>query len=149
MELARTAHIAAIIMKAIQIWADHNDHKITQGVLNSIKVVVLISAIFYIQFNLNNTQLGLWYHPGTSNMLEWLLLEIIGFYCYVISGSIYLGMLSCCGRSHDANERKEKRKYDAIEYYKNDLNCFMYIFLFLGLNLTSIIYYNLIFEPHF
>ena len=73
-------------------------------------------------------------------MLEWLLLEIIGFYCYVISGSIYLGMLSCCGGSHDANERKEKRKYDAIEYYKNDIDWFIYIFVFLGLNLTSITY---------
>ena len=149
MELARTAHIAAILMKAIQIWADHNNHKITQGVLNSIKVVFLMSTVFYIQFNINNTELGLWYHPGTSNMLEWLLLEIIGFYCYVIAGSIYLGMLSCCRKSHDANERKEKRKYDAIEYYKNDLDWFIYIFVFLGLNLTYITYYNIIFKPHF
>ena len=107
-----------------------------------------MSIIFYIQFNINNTDLGLWYHPGTSNMLEWLLLEIIGFYCYVISGSIYLGMLSCCGGAHDASEKREKRKYDAIEYYKNDLDWFIYIFVFLGLNLTSIIYYNLIFKPH-
>jgi hypothetical protein len=90
-------------MKMIQIWADHNNHKITQGVINSIKVVFFMCSVFYIQFNINNTEMSLWFSPGTSNMLEWLFLEITGFYFYVISGSIYLGMISCCGVPLDAN----------------------------------------------
>jgi len=57
--------------------------------------------VFYIQFNINNTEMDLWYSPGTSNMLEWLFLEIIGFYLFVISGSLYLGMISSCGAALD------------------------------------------------
>ena len=107
-----------------------------------------MSMVFYIQYNINNSDLQMWFHKGTSNMLEWLLIEVIGFYCYVVSGSIYLGMHSCLSGNHDENEKKERLKYDAIEYYKNDLDWFIYIFVFFCLDLLSIINYYFVFYPH-
>ena len=52
-----------------------------------------------------------------------------------------------CKGKHD-DEKKEKRKYDAIEYYKVDLDWFISIFIFLGLNVTSILYYHFVYLPH-
>jgi len=45
-----------------------------------------------------------------------------------LSGSVYLGSISCRGiyKLDDfSSERKERQKYDSIEYYRNDLDWFI------------------------
>jgi hypothetical protein len=65
----------------------------------------------------------------------------------IISGSIFLGMKACYKSEKSKEEKNEYIKYDAIEYFKNDLDWFIYIFVFLGLNSTSIAFYNLVLKP--
>jgi hypothetical protein len=59
----------------------------------------------------------------------------------IISGSIFLGMKACYKSEKSKEEKNEYIKYDAIEYFKNDLDWFMYFSVFFGIDVASILYY--------
>ena len=67
-----------------------------------------MASILYIQFNLSNTDPKLWSQNSSNKsilILEWLLIEVVGFYMQVISGSVYLAIISCKGMKPISNEQ--------------------------------------------
>ena len=52
-----------------------------------------------------------------------------------------MGMKACYKSDKSNKEKNEYIKYDAIEYFKNDLDWFMYFSVFFGIDLASIFYY--------
>ena len=77
-------------------------------------MVFVIISIFFIQYNVSNTEIDLWIHGSNNkidNALEWLLMEVVVFYLFILSGSVYLGSISCRGiyqYSDYSNERMQR-----------------------------------------
>jgi hypothetical protein len=79
--------------------------------------------------------------------LTWLIIEVFVFYCNIIGSAIFLGVKSVFKTNLNRNFIAIKKKYDAVEYYKNDLKWFSHMFIFLGLNLFSLFEFYFIYKP--
>lgn len=89
-----------------------------------------------IQFNVSNSLVSDWNLPGRHQALFWLTIECVTLYLYIISAMIYLFNTSMKGlRGITTLEGKKDRfKYDAIEYYKLDIDWFAFIFIFFAID---------------
>lgn len=76
-------------------------------------------------------------------------MEVVVFYLFILSGSVYLGSLSCRGiyeLDDFSSERIERQKYDSIEYYRSDIDWFIQIYIFLGLDILSALQHHYLFK---
>ena len=82
--------------------ANEYNHRILEVQLTAFTVLFRMTTILYIQFYVSTAKLDLWEQSDKNKtifLLEWLLVEVVGFYIYVISGSIYLALASFKGNS--------------------------------------------------
>ena len=62
----------------------------------------------------------------------WLSFEVMAMYLYIASASTYLFLISLagvCSGGKEIDVKGDRYKFDAIEYYKNDLDWFALIFI--------------------
>ena len=67
----------------------------------------------------------------------WIYVEITAFYMYIASAVLYLFSVQVKGIFGLTKRRSvaERYKYDALEFYDEDINWFAFSFVMLGLNL--------------
>jgi len=72
-------------------------------------------------------------------MVKWMYVEIMGFYFYLISASIFLFWITIKGSCGWSNPefKKDRFKYDALEYYETDIDWFAFQTVNLLLNATT------------
>ena len=98
-----------------------------------------MGTILFVQFNISNSLVTDWHMTGRQQALFWLTIETCTLYLYIVSASIYLAIISCRGlRGITTLESKRERyKFDAIEYYKLDMDWFAFIFVFFAIDVFS------------
>ena len=98
-----------------------------------------MGCILFLQFNINNSQEADYSKPGRREAIAWLSIEIIAQYLYIFSSMIYLFKISFRGIfGYNDDGKQERYKYDAIEYYKFDLDWFAFLFIFLCLDCMAL-----------
>lgn len=96
--------------------------------------------MLFIQFNQSNANVKDWNDDIRANALLWLMFEVLSLYLYIFSAIVYLFLISfrgVLGNGRKQDVKGDRYKYDAIEYYKTDLDWFALIFI--GFAMDSIV----------
>jgi hypothetical protein len=98
-----------------------------------------MGTILFIQFNISNSLISDWHMIGRQQALFWLTIETCTLYLYVVSAAVYLAYISIRGLLGLTTQesKRERYKYDAIEYYKLDMDWFAFIFVFLAIDVFT------------
>jgi hypothetical protein len=97
------------------------------------QVFVFLGSVLYLQFNVSNSVLEDWHTPGRSQALYWIMIEVLALYVTILSTILFLfkkqtmGLLGLTIQ----NSKTERYKFDAIDYYKMDIDWFGFICIFL------------------
>jgi hypothetical protein len=132
----RKTHVICIICQLLQFYFNHTEAIIAESLLLIVQVFCYMGTILFIQLNIANSLVSDWHMSGRQQALFWLTVEVLTLYLYIISAAIYLAKISIRGlRGVTTLESKRERfKYDAIEYYKLDMDWFAFIFIMFAID---------------
>ena len=83
-----------------------------------------------------NSEIEDWHSKGRSQALYWVMIEVLSLYLTIFSTVIFLfktQMRGLLGWTIQ-NSKTERFKFDAIEYYKTDIDWFGFIMIFLSID---------------
>ena len=138
----RLVHILCICTYIMQQWAKLHSRYLLLNTALILQVFSFTGIIMFAQFQICNSVKDDWSTSGRASSIYWLIIEVITSYFYILSAILYLFYVSCKGTM--ANDRKfrdgkdevykQRFKYDALEYYKSDIDWFALILVpfFLG-----------------
>jgi hypothetical protein len=100
------------------------------------QVFVFMGSVLYLQFNISNSILEDWHTPGRSQALYWIMIEVLMLYLTIGSCIVFLFKTQIRGLLGYTiqNSKTERFKFDAIEYYKMDIDWFGFIFIFFSID---------------
>jgi hypothetical protein len=86
-----------------------------------------------------NSQLEDWHMEGRHEALYWLTVEVLSLYLYIMSAMVFLFRVQIKGLTWQTlpEHKKDRYKYDAIEYYKQEMDWFAFNFIFLALDIIT------------
>lgn len=93
---------------------------------------MFLGSILFVQQKLCNQSLEDWNTAESLTVaLLWLTFEVAALYLYIFSAIFYLLMITLRGEfsSHKTDLKGNRYKYDAMNYYKTDLDWFAFIFI--------------------
>lgn len=102
--------------------------------LTCVLIFTYQGTILYEQYRMSNLEVGLFHGLSEKEgltayiIIKWIYVEIMGFYFYLVSASLYLfwiTMRGSCGKSK-AVHKADRYKYDALEYYETDIDWFAF-----------------------
>jgi hypothetical protein len=134
--IARVCHIACILCQFVQIYAKSIDSKITEAFMLMYQVFIFLGSMLYLQFSISNCILNDWHTPGRSQAMYWIMIEVLALYLTIFSTIVFLFKTQIRGLLGYTimNSKTERFKFDALEYYKMDVDWFGFIFIFFSID---------------
>ena len=113
----------------------------TEAFLMFFQIFNYMGTILFIQYAVANQNKGDWHIEGRHEALFWLTIEVFCLYLYIMSAMVFLLKIQIRGlRGQTLLEHKKDRfKYDAIEYYKQEMDWFAFNFIFFSLDLLTLV----------
>ena len=113
----------------------------TEAFLMFFQIFNYMGTILYIQYAVANSAKVDWHKEGRHEALYWLTIEVLSLYLYIMSAMVFLLRIQIKGlRGQTLPEHKKDRfKYDAIEYYKLDMDWFAFNFIFFSLDVLTMV----------
>ena len=113
----------------------------TEAFLMFFQIFNYMGTILFIQYAVGNSAKADWHKEGRHEALYWLTIEVLSLYLYIMSAMVFLLRIQIKGlRGQTLPEHKKDRfKYDAIEYYKQEMDWFAFNFIFFSLDVMTLV----------